>query len=100
MLLVIIVGLSVQVKLILGLLSKICMVTHIVCIQYALGYLGFVLYPDILMNFYIHCIYRSVSKVHDEWFADEEKVRRAVGLLERPVVEYPNAREVSSPYFM
>jgi hypothetical protein len=37
--------------------------------------------------------------VHDEWFADEEKVRRAVGLLERPVVEYPNAREVSSPYF-
>jgi hypothetical protein len=37
--------------------------------------------------------------VHDEWFADEEKVRRAVGLLERPAVEYPNAREVSSPYF-
>lgn len=36
--------------------------------------------------------------MHDEWFADEEKVRRAVGLLERPVVEYPNAREVSSPY--
>lgn len=37
--------------------------------------------------------------MHDEWFADEEKVRRAVGLLERPVVEHPNAREVSSPYF-
>ncbi|XP_059437764.1 probable E3 ubiquitin-protein ligase ARI8 [Corylus avellana] len=36
----------------------------------------------------------SVSKVHDEWFADEEKVRRAVGLLERPVIEYPNAREL------
>lgn len=38
---------------------------------------------------------RSVSKVHDEWFADEEKVRKAVGFLERPVVEYPNASEVS-----
>ncbi|KAF3973366.1 hypothetical protein ACB098_08G007600 [Castanea mollissima] len=37
----------------------------------------------------------SVSKVHDEWFADEEKVRRAVGLLEKPVVEYPNARELT-----
>ncbi|KAB1203439.1 putative E3 ubiquitin-protein ligase ARI8 [Morella rubra] len=37
----------------------------------------------------------SVSKVHDEWFADEEKVRRAVGLLERPVVDYPNARELT-----
>ncbi|KAL4609825.1 hypothetical protein ACB092_08G008800 [Castanea dentata] len=37
----------------------------------------------------------SVSKVHDEWFADEEKVRRAVGLLEKPVIEYPNARELT-----
>ncbi|KAK9997871.1 hypothetical protein SO802_017474 [Lithocarpus litseifolius] len=37
----------------------------------------------------------SVSKVHDEWFADEEKVRGSVGLLEKPVVEYPNARELT-----
>ncbi|XP_050241919.1 probable E3 ubiquitin-protein ligase ARI8 [Quercus robur] len=37
----------------------------------------------------------SVSKVHDEWFADEEKVRRSVGLLEKAVVEYPNARELT-----
>nr|GEY92115.1 probable E3 ubiquitin-protein ligase ARI8 [Tanacetum cinerariifolium] len=29
-------------------------------------------------------IKRSVSKVNDEWFADEEKVRRIVGLLEEP----------------
>lgn len=29
----------------------------------------------------------SVSKVNDEWFADEEKVRRDVGLLEKPIVE-------------
>ncbi|KAM1160809.1 hypothetical protein ACFX19_034365 [Malus domestica] len=36
----------------------------------------------------------SVSKVHDEWFADEERVRRAVGLPEKPVVEYPNASEL------
>ncbi|KAI3865341.1 hypothetical protein MKW92_016200 [Papaver armeniacum] len=28
----------------------------------------------------------SVTKVHDEWFADEEKVRKAVGLFEKPVV--------------
>ncbi|XP_021772292.1 probable E3 ubiquitin-protein ligase ARI8 isoform X1 [Chenopodium quinoa] len=37
----------------------------------------------------------SVSKVHDEWFADEEKVRNTVGLLERPVIEFPNAREMT-----
>ncbi|KAL5990969.1 hypothetical protein ACLOJK_011875 [Asimina triloba] len=37
----------------------------------------------------------SVSKVHDAWFADEEKVRKAVGLLEKPIVDpMPNAREV------
>lgn len=29
---------------------------------------------------------RSVSKVNDEWFANEEKVRAEVGLLEKPVV--------------
>ncbi|PKA55797.1 putative E3 ubiquitin-protein ligase ARI8 [Apostasia shenzhenica] len=27
----------------------------------------------------------SVSKVHDEWFADEKNVRKDVGLLEKPV---------------
>ncbi|KAJ8746836.1 hypothetical protein K2173_003842 [Erythroxylum novogranatense] len=37
----------------------------------------------------------SVSRVHDEWFADEDKVRRAVGLLERPVVQFPDGREVT-----
>ncbi|KAL9260417.1 putative E3 ubiquitin-protein ligase ARI8 [Drosera capensis] len=36
-----------------------------------------------------------VSKVLDEWFADEEKVRRAVGLLAKPGVEFPNAREMT-----
>ncbi|KAE8681893.1 putative E3 ubiquitin-protein ligase ARI8 [Hibiscus syriacus] len=36
----------------------------------------------------------SVSKVNDEWFADEEKVRRSVGLLEKPVVPFPNGREM------
>ncbi|RZR83754.1 hypothetical protein BHM03_00010450 [Ensete ventricosum] len=38
---------------------------------------------------------RSISKVHDEWFADEERVRKIVGLLEKPV-EMPNSREVIS----
>ncbi|KAI5649050.1 hypothetical protein M9H77_35055 [Catharanthus roseus] len=36
----------------------------------------------------------SVSKVNDEWFADEEKVRRLVGLLECPV-PLPDARELT-----
>ncbi|XP_022965653.1 probable E3 ubiquitin-protein ligase ARI8 [Cucurbita maxima] len=36
----------------------------------------------------------SVSKVHDEWFADEEKVRRAVGILEKPVLPHSNALEL------
>ncbi|PNX87420.1 putative E3 ubiquitin-protein ligase ARI7-like protein, partial [Trifolium pratense] len=38
---------------------------------------------------------RSVSKVHDAWFADEEQVRKAVGLLDEPVVQHPNARELT-----
>lgn len=37
---------------------------------------------------------RSVSNVHDAWFADEDRVRKTVGLLERPVVQFPDAREV------
>ncbi|KAK9735836.1 hypothetical protein RND81_04G231800 [Saponaria officinalis] len=37
----------------------------------------------------------SVSKVHDEWFVDEEKVRRVVGLFERPIVGISNAREMT-----
>ncbi|XP_058094123.1 probable E3 ubiquitin-protein ligase ARI8 [Magnolia sinica] len=37
----------------------------------------------------------SVSKVHDAWFVDEEKVRKAVGLLEKPVDSMANARELT-----
>jgi ariadne-1 len=37
--------------------------------------------------------HRSVSKVHDEWFADEERVRKVVGFLEKRI-EMPNDREV------
>ncbi|KAL8171883.1 hypothetical protein V2J09_023687 [Rumex salicifolius] len=37
----------------------------------------------------------SVSKVHDEWFADEEKVRKAVGLTKTYFVEFPDARELT-----
>ncbi|CAA7405137.1 unnamed protein product [Spirodela intermedia] len=36
----------------------------------------------------------SISKVHDSWFADEESVRTAVGLLEKHV-EMPNAKELT-----
>ncbi|KAH9727704.1 putative E3 ubiquitin-protein ligase ARI7 [Citrus sinensis] len=35
----------------------------------------------------------SVSKVHDAWFADEDAVRKSVGFLDKPVVEFSNARE-------
>lgn len=42
------------------------------------------------------CHYKwNVSQVHDEWFADEEGVRRTVGLLSRPVVQFPNAKELT-----
>ncbi|KAF6152192.1 hypothetical protein GIB67_019414 [Kingdonia uniflora] len=36
----------------------------------------------------------SVSKVNDDWFADEDRVRRTVGLLDIPVVHFPNLKEV------
>ncbi|KAL2482250.1 putative E3 ubiquitin-protein ligase [Forsythia ovata] len=36
----------------------------------------------------------SVSKVNDEWFADEEKVRRTVGLLENPI-PFPDVKELT-----
>lgn len=36
----------------------------------------------------------SVSKVNDEWFADEEKVRRVVGLLDEPHA-IPNVKELT-----
>ncbi|KAG5530865.1 hypothetical protein RHGRI_025726 [Rhododendron griersonianum] len=37
----------------------------------------------------------SASNVHDVWFADEDRVRKAVGLLESPVVRFPNAKELT-----
>lgn len=36
---------------------------------------------------------RSVSKVNDEWFADEENVRKTVGLLENGI-PLPDVEEV------
>ncbi|XP_058181591.1 probable E3 ubiquitin-protein ligase ARI8 [Rhododendron vialii] len=37
----------------------------------------------------------SVNNVHEVWFADEDGVRKAVGLLESPVVRFPNAKELT-----
>lgn len=37
----------------------------------------------------------SVSILNDEWFSDEERVRKAVGLLQKPIVEYPNGGKVT-----
>ncbi|KAJ7947509.1 RBR-type E3 ubiquitin transferase [Quillaja saponaria] len=36
----------------------------------------------------------SVSKVNDAWFSNEDRVRKAVGLLDKPVVQFPNASEL------
>ncbi|KAL1324006.1 hypothetical protein HN51_034203 [Arachis hypogaea] len=37
----------------------------------------------------------SVSKVHDAWFAEEDRVRKAVGLLDKPIIEHADARELT-----
>ncbi|XP_054811956.1 probable E3 ubiquitin-protein ligase ARI7 isoform X4 [Prosopis cineraria] len=37
----------------------------------------------------------NVSEVQEAWFANVEHVRRTVGLLEKPVVQFPNARELT-----
>ena len=46
---------------------------------------------EISLYFLTH---RSVSKVNDEWFADEEKVRKTVGLLESGT-PFPDDQEVT-----
>ncbi|KAL4297392.1 hypothetical protein GQ457_12G002580 [Hibiscus cannabinus] len=38
----------------------------------------------------------NVNQVHEEWFADEERVRESVGLLEKPVVEVSNASKFTT----
>ncbi|XP_059654357.1 probable E3 ubiquitin-protein ligase ARI7 [Cornus florida] len=37
----------------------------------------------------------SVSNLHEAWFADEDRVRKAVGMLEKPVIQFPNARQLT-----
>lgn len=42
------------------------------------------------------CHYKwNVSQLHDEWFVDEEKVRKTVGLPSGPVVSFPDAEELT-----
>ncbi|PIA53344.1 hypothetical protein AQUCO_00900132v1 [Aquilegia coerulea] len=36
----------------------------------------------------------NVTKVLDDWFANEENVRMTIGLLEKPVVQYPDAMKL------
>ncbi|XP_010510160.1 PREDICTED: probable E3 ubiquitin-protein ligase ARI11 [Camelina sativa] len=36
----------------------------------------------------------SVSKVEDEWFTDEEKIRETVGILKEPVVDVNGEKEI------
>ncbi|XP_022878892.1 probable E3 ubiquitin-protein ligase ARI8 isoform X2 [Olea europaea var. sylvestris] len=43
----------------------------------------------------LHCYKWNVNDVHEQWFADEGRVRKSVGLFEKPVVQYLNAREVT-----
>ncbi|XP_011073921.1 probable E3 ubiquitin-protein ligase ARI8 [Sesamum indicum] len=37
----------------------------------------------------------SVNNVHEEWFANEERVRKAVGILEKPLVKTTNFKEAT-----
>ncbi|XP_028787712.1 probable E3 ubiquitin-protein ligase ARI8 [Neltuma alba] len=37
----------------------------------------------------------NAGKIHDEWFADEKKVRSALGLLEKPLMEYKDSSEMT-----
>ncbi|KAK2981539.1 hypothetical protein RJ640_024852 [Escallonia rubra] len=37
----------------------------------------------------------NVNNVHEAWFADEDRVRKAVGLLEKPVVQLPTSSEMT-----
>ncbi|XP_057534801.1 probable E3 ubiquitin-protein ligase ARI8 isoform X3 [Amaranthus tricolor] len=42
------------------------------------------------------CHYKwNVSQLHDEWFSDEERVRKTVGLLSTPVIFLSNAKELT-----
>ncbi|CAA2957497.1 probable E3 ubiquitin- ligase ARI8 [Olea europaea subsp. europaea] len=43
----------------------------------------------------LRCYNWNVNDVHEEWFADEGRVRKTVGLLENPVVQFLNAKEVT-----
>lgn len=63
-------------------------ISDVVTFYYLLGVI-------LSLHFYSSGLHRSVSKVHDEWFADEENVRKTVGLLEKHI-ELPNKREVCS----
>ncbi|CAI9762845.1 unnamed protein product [Fraxinus pennsylvanica] len=37
----------------------------------------------------------NVNDVHEQWFADEGRVRKSVGLFEKPVVQFLNAKKVT-----
>ncbi|KAK3014811.1 hypothetical protein RJ639_009638 [Escallonia herrerae] len=37
----------------------------------------------------------NVNNVHEAWFADEDRVRKVVGLLEKPVVQLPTSGEMT-----
>ncbi|RYR54322.1 hypothetical protein Ahy_A06g029583 [Arachis hypogaea] len=41
-------------------------------------------------------VLRSVNKVHDAWFADEDRIREAFGLLYKPIIKHADARELKS----
>ncbi|XP_057499230.1 probable E3 ubiquitin-protein ligase ARI8 [Actinidia eriantha] len=51
--------------------------------------------PRVAASILLHHHHWSVSNVHEAWFADEDGVRKAVGLLERPILQFPNAKELT-----
>ncbi|QHN87133.1 putative E3 ubiquitin-protein ligase [Arachis hypogaea] len=46
-------------------------------------------------NKLLHHYNWSVSKVHDAWFADEDRIREAFGLMYKPIIEHVDARELT-----
>ncbi|PNY10795.1 putative E3 ubiquitin-protein ligase ARI8-like protein [Trifolium pratense] len=51
--------------------------------------------PQVAASILLRHYHWSVSKVNDEWFADEGEVRRTVGLLEKPVYVNLDAEELT-----
>lgn len=51
--------------------------------------------PRAISSILLHHYHWNVNDVHEKWFADENYVRKAVGMLEAPIAEIINSKEVT-----